>query len=117
MLSYNGSIPGPTLRVQQGSEIVVNVSNETDMETTVHWHGLSLENRYDGVPHQTQEPMSSGDRYTHGLTFPDAGLYWYHPHMREDHAQEMGLYGNIIVEPREPSYWPAADREGRPDTR
>jgi FtsP/CotA-like multicopper oxidase with cupredoxin domain len=111
MLAYNGSIPGQTLRVRQGSEIVVNVSNETEMDTTVHWHGLRLENRYDGVPHETQAPIAPGGRYTHRLTFPDAGLYWYHPHMREDYAQEMGLYGNIIVEPEDPSYWPAADRE------
>ena len=111
MLSYNGSIPGPTLRVQQDSEIYVNVSNETEMDTTVHWHGLRLENRYDGVPHETQAPIPPGGRYTHRLTFPDAGLFWYHPHMREDYAQEMGLYGNIIVEPADQSYWPPADRE------
>jgi FtsP/CotA-like multicopper oxidase with cupredoxin domain len=111
MLSYNGSIPGPTLRVQQGSEINVNVSNETEMDTTVHWHGLRLENRYDGVPHETQAPIPPGGRYTHRLTFPDAGLFWYHPHMREDYAQEMGLYGNIIVEPNDLSYWPSVDRD------
>jgi FtsP/CotA-like multicopper oxidase with cupredoxin domain len=111
MLSYNGSIPGPTLRVQQGSEIRVNVANETHMETTVHWHGLRLDNRYDGVPHETQAPIPPDGRYTHRLTFPDAGLFWYHPHMREDYAQEMGLYANIIVEPADPSFWPPADRD------
>ena len=111
MLSYNGSIPGPTLRVRQGSGIVVNVINQTNMETTVHWHGLRLENRYDGVPHETQAPIPSGGRYTHRLAFPDAGVFWYHPHVREDYAQEMGLYGNIIVESADPSYWPPADRD------
>lgn len=111
MLSYNGSIPGPTLRVQQGSEILVNVTNETEMDTTVHWHGLRLENEYDGVPHDTQAPIPPGGKYTHRLTFPDPGVFWYHPHMREDYAQEMGLYGNIIVEPEDPSYWPMLDRE------
>jgi FtsP/CotA-like multicopper oxidase with cupredoxin domain len=111
MLSYNGSIPGPTLRVQQGSEILVHVTNETEMDTTVHWHGLRLKNEYDGVPHDTQAPIPPGGKYTHRLTFPDAGVFWYHPHMREDYAQEMGLYGNVIVEPSDPSYWPKADRE------
>ncbi|HEU4480821.1 MAG TPA: multicopper oxidase family protein [Actinomycetota bacterium] len=111
MLAYNGSIPGPTLRVRQGSEIIVHVVNGTQMETTVHWHGLRLENRYDGVPDETQAPIPPGGHYTHRLTFPDAGLFWYHPHMREDYAQEMGLYGNIIVEPADPSYWPPADRD------
>ena len=59
MLGYNGSIPGPTLKVRQGSEIVVHVTNEGDLDTTVHWHGLRLENRYDGVPHETQAPILS----------------------------------------------------------
>ena len=111
MLSYNGSIPGPTLRVRQGSQIVVNVSNRTGMETTVHWHGLRLENSHDGVPHETQAPIPPGGRYTHRLTFPDAGLFWYHPHIREDYAQEMGLYANIIVESTDPSYWPPVNRD------
>jgi FtsP/CotA-like multicopper oxidase with cupredoxin domain len=110
MLSYNGSIPGPTLRADQGSEIIVNVTNETDdLETTVHWHGLRLQNRYDGVPEETQAPIAPGGTFTYKLQFPDPGLYWYHPHIREDIAQEMGLYAPIVVEPSEPSYWPAAD--------
>src|SRR5215212_4806216 len=54
MLGYNGSIPGPTLHVDQGSEIIVQVANDGDVDTTVHWHGLRLENRYDGVPEETQ---------------------------------------------------------------
>lgn len=111
MLAYNGSIPGPTLRVRQGTQIVVDVTNGTGMDTTVHWHGLRLENRYDGVPHETQAPIPPGGRFTHHLRFPDAGLFWYHPHIREDYAQEMGLYGNVIVEPADPTYWPACDRE------
>jgi FtsP/CotA-like multicopper oxidase with cupredoxin domain len=111
MLGYDGSIPGPTMRVEQGSEITVNVTNETDLETTVHWHGLRLENRFDGVPEETQAPIPPGGTFAYGLRFPDPGLYWYHPHMREDYAQEMGLYAPIVVEPSDPSYWPPADRE------
>ena len=110
MLAYNGSIPGPTLAVQQGSEIVVHVINETELDTTVHWHGLRLENQYDGVPHETQAPIPPGGAFTHRLTFPDPGFYWYHPHIREDYAQELGLYGSIVVEPADAAYWPAADR-------
>jgi len=111
MLGYNGSIPGPTLRVRQGAEILVDVHNDGDLETTVHWHGLRLENRYDGVPHETQIPIPVGGSFTYRLTFPDPGLYWYHPHVREDYGQEMGLYGNIVVEPAEPGYWPAVHRD------
>ena len=111
MLGYNGSIPGPTLKVRQGSEIVVRVSNQGDLDTTVHWHGLRLENRFDGVPDETQAPIPVGGEFTYRIQFPDAGLYWYHPHIREDYTQELGLYGNILVEPAEAGYWPPADRE------
>ena len=111
MLGYNGSIPGPTLQVGQGSEIVVHVVNDGDLDTTVHWHGLRLENRYDGVPHETQAPIPVGGEFTYRIQFPDPGLYWYHPHIREDYTQEMGLYGNILVVPPEPDYWPPADRD------
>jgi FtsP/CotA-like multicopper oxidase with cupredoxin domain len=111
MLSYNGSIPGPTLHVQQGSEVVVHVRNDGDTEATVHWHGLRLDNAYDGVPFDTQDPIAIGGEFTYRLRFPDAGLYWYHPHIREDYGLDMGLYGNIVVEPAEADYWPAVDRE------
>jgi FtsP/CotA-like multicopper oxidase with cupredoxin domain len=111
MLGYNGSIPGPTLHVDQGSEITVQVTNYGDVEATVHWHGLRLENRNDGVPHETQAPIPIGGTFTYKVQFPDAGFYWYHPHIREDFGLEMGLYGTIIVEPSDPSYWPAVDRQ------
>ena len=111
MLAYNGSIPGPTLHVDQGSEITVDVTNHGDVAATVHWHGLRLENRYDGVPHDTQAPIEIGETFTYKVQFPDAGFYWYHPHIREDFGLEMGLYGTIIVEPTDTAYWPAADRQ------
>jgi FtsP/CotA-like multicopper oxidase with cupredoxin domain len=111
MLAYNGSIPGPTLRVRQGSEVIVHVTNEGDLDTTVHWHGLRLDNEYDGVPHETQVPIPVGGSFAYRIRFPDPGLYWYHPHVREDYTQEMGLYGNILVEPAEPRYWPPVHRE------
>ena len=110
MLAYNGSVPGPTMRVQQGSEVVVNVTNEADTEATVHWHGLRLENAYDGT-HETQTPMQVGESFSYRLQFHDPGLYWYHPHIREDYGQEMGLYGNIVVVPSDPDYWPPVNRE------
>lgn len=110
MLAYNGSVPGPTMRVTQGSEIVVRATNDGDLPATVHWHGLRLDNRYDGTP-LTQSPIPVGGSFTYRLTFPDPGLYWYHPHIREDYGQEMGLYGNIIVVPSDPDYWCPVHRE------
>jgi FtsP/CotA-like multicopper oxidase with cupredoxin domain len=110
MIAYNGSIPGPTLRVREGSELVVDVVNEGDLEATVHWHGLRLENRYDGT-HETQAPIPVGGRFAYRISFPDPGVYWYHPHIREDYGQELGQYANILVDPAERDYWPPAHRE------
>jgi FtsP/CotA-like multicopper oxidase with cupredoxin domain len=110
MLAYNGSIPGPTLRIPQGAKVTVRVTNRGDLEATVHWHGLRLENRFDGT-HDTQAPIPVGETFTYQVHVPDPGAYWYHPHIREDYGQEMGLYGNILVVPGDPSYWPPANRE------
>jgi FtsP/CotA-like multicopper oxidase with cupredoxin domain len=110
MLAYNDSIPGPTLRVREGSEVTVNIENEGDLEATVHWHGLCLENRYDGT-HETQQPMRVGEQFSAHVAFPDPGVYWYHPHIRQDYGQELGLYGNVLVEPADPNYWPPVHRE------
>jgi FtsP/CotA-like multicopper oxidase with cupredoxin domain len=111
MLGYNGSIPGPTLQVDQHSELKIEATNLGDVDATLHWHGLRLENRYDGVPEETQAPIPHGGKFTYQLQFPDPGFYWYHPHIREDFAQEMGLYAGIIVEPEDPDYWPPVDRQ------
>jgi FtsP/CotA-like multicopper oxidase with cupredoxin domain len=110
MLAYNRSVPGPTLRVRQDSKLIVHVTNEGDLEATVHWHGLRLENRFDGT-HETQAPIPVGETFAYEVSFPDPGAYWYHPHIREDYGQELGLYGNILVVPSDPEYWPPAHRE------
>ncbi len=110
-LAYNGQIPGPLLKVDQGSEITVEFTNNLDVETTIHSHGLRLDSAFDGVPDVTQKPIKPGESFTYQLKFPDAGMYWYHPHIREDYAQELGLYGNYWVEPNDPNYWAAVDRE------
>jgi FtsP/CotA-like multicopper oxidase with cupredoxin domain len=110
MLTYNGSVPGPMLKVRQGATITVHTTNHGDLDATVHWHGLRLENRYDGT-HDTQAPIPVGETFTYQVHVPDPGAYWYHPHIREDYGQEMGLYGNILATPSDPDYWPPANRE------
>jgi FtsP/CotA-like multicopper oxidase with cupredoxin domain len=110
MLAYNRSIPGPTLKVPQGATVTVHATNHGDLDATVHWHGLRLENRYDGT-HDTQAPIPVGETFTYQVHCPDPGAYWYHPHIREDYGQELGLYGNILVTPAEADYWPPANRE------
>ena len=111
MLGYNGSVPGPFIKVKQGSEITINFTNSTDVETTLHSHGVRVDNEFDGIPGITQDPIPVGGSFTYRLKFPDAGMYWYHPHIREDYAQELGLYGNFLVEPNDPNYWSPVNRE------
>ncbi len=115
LYAYNGSVPGPLLRVRQGSSITVRFANRLDLDSSVHWHGVRVENSSDGVPGVTQQAVAPNGMHTYSLRFPDAGLFWYHPHVREDVAQELGLYGGILVEPagkpNAPGGWPPADRE------
>lgn len=111
MYGYNGQIPGPMLKVKQGSTVYVNFTNNIDMDTAVHWHGLRLENKYDGVPGLTQNAVKPGQSFLYKLDFPDEGIYWYHPHLREDKQQELGLYGSIFVEPTNKNYFNPVDEE------
>lgn len=111
MLAYNGMIPGPLIKVEQGVEVTLNFTNNTDVDTTIHSHGVRLANAFDGVPDVTQKAVKPGESFTYKLTFPDEGIYWYHPHIREDYAQELGLYGNYLVVSDNPDYWSPVNRE------
>ena len=101
MFAYNKQIPGPVLKVKQGDRKTVRFVNNLPYETTVHWHGLRHDNKFDGVPGVTQEAVLPGESFDYELYFPDHGAYWYHPHVREDLQQEAGLAGLIIVEPKD----------------
>ncbi len=111
MLAFNGQHPGPLIAVRESTTIFVNFINRTPFPTAVHWHGVRLDNRFDGVPHVTQEPVLPGRTFRYRVFFPDAGIYWYHPHHREDVQQELGLYGNVLVQPRRSDYANAVNRE------
>ena len=111
MMAFNGQIPGPLIRVREASTIFVNFSNETSMPTAVHWHGLRLDNRFDGVPGVTQDPVQPGETFRYQIYFPDPGIYWYHPHHREDVQQELVLAGNMLVEPLAEDYYGPVTRE------
>jgi suppressor of ftsI len=95
--AFNGQSPGPLLQVERGARVTVVLANRLDQPTTVHWHGIRLDHRFDGAAGLSQAPVPPGGRFTYELVFPDAGIYWYHPHVREDMQQELGLYGNILV--------------------
>ncbi len=111
MYGFNGQVPGPMIRVPQNATIVVRFHNRIDLPSTVHWHGVRLDNRSDGVPGLTQDPVPPGGDYVYRVHFPDAGIYWYHPHVREDIEQAMGLAGNMLVDAPDPDYYSPANRE------
>jgi len=111
MMAYGGMYPGPLIRADKGSSVVVEFTNNIELPTTVHWHGLRLQNAFDGIPGMTQPPVEPGESFTYTLEFPDTGMYWYHPHMREDVQQDLGLYGNMLVDPTEEGYYGPANRE------
>ncbi|MBY0473343.1 multicopper oxidase family protein [Patescibacteria group bacterium] len=110
MLAYNGSIPGPLIKIAQGAEVTINFKNDTGMKTLLHSHGVRMDNAFDGSQ-TTQEEMEQGETFSYKLKFPDAGVYWYHPHVREDLQQELGLYGNYFVVPSNENYWSPVNRE------
>ncbi|HUF69748.1 MAG TPA: multicopper oxidase family protein [Longimicrobiales bacterium] len=111
MLAFNGLHPGPLIRVDEDATIFVNFTNETPFPTAVHWHGVRLDNRFDGVPGVTQDPVRPGETFRYTIHFPDAGIYWYHPHHREDVQQELGLYGNMLVDPQAADYYSPVNRD------
>ena len=90
---------------------MVEFTNNVDFATTLRWHGVRVENRYDGVPGLTQRPVRVGSTYTAHVRFPDAGVFWYHPHQRGHIAQDLGLYGSIIVDSPDPDYYGPANSE------
>ncbi len=111
MYGFNGQVPGPLIRVRQGATITVRFHNAIDLPSTIHWHGLRLDNHSDGVPGLTQQPVAPGQSYTYTVHFPDAGIYWYHPHVREDIEQALGLYGNMLVDSPDPGYYSPANQD------
>jgi FtsP/CotA-like multicopper oxidase with cupredoxin domain len=102
--SYDGAVPGPTLRLKRGEELRVRLVNELPEPTTIHWHGVRLPNSMDGVPHLTQPPVAPGASFDYRFRPPDAGTFCYYAFGQVDH----GLYGALIVEEGQPV---GADRE------
>lgn len=100
--TYNGDIPGPLIRAQVGDRLIVHFTNHLPAPTTVHWHGIRLPFAMDGVPDVSQPEVPPGGSFTYDFILPDAGLFWYHPHVMSAMEVGYGLYGALLVEdPRE----------------
>jgi len=106
--AYNGTVPGPLLRVKRGTTIRATLENQAADATTIHWHGIRLPNAMDGVPHVTQPPVKRGETFHYEFRAEDSGTFWYHPHWESHEQVERGLYGALIVDEDSP---PAVDRD------
>lgn len=102
MWGYNGSTPGPELRLSQGEFLDVRFLNQIKQGSAIHWHGVRSDNAMDGVPGLTQDIVQSGDQFAYRFRAPDAGTFWYHSHNRSWEQVAKGLYGPLIVEENNP---------------
>ena len=96
--TYNGTIPGPMIRVKVGDRLIVHFTNNLPRPSTIHWHGLRVPIEMDGVPGYSQAPVQPGETFTYDFVVPDAGIYWYHPHVMSAAQVGFGLYGAFLVE-------------------
>jgi FtsP/CotA-like multicopper oxidase with cupredoxin domain len=96
--TYNGGLPGPLIRARKGDRLIVHFRNALPQPTTVHWHGVQVPIEMDGVPGASQPPVEPGGSFTYDFIVPDAGLFWYHPHVMSAAQVGFGLYGPLLVE-------------------
>src|SRR5450631_2853500 len=96
--TFNGTAPGPTLRVRQGDLVFVTLVNHLSFGVTIHWHGIRVPNAGDGVAGVTQDAVKPGQSYVYRFTALDAGTYWYHSHQFSDVETSSGLFGMLIVD-------------------
>lgn len=108
VMFYNQSVPGPVIKIPQGEESVIRLHNALEEPTSIHWHGLRIDNAMDGVPGMTQALVQPGESFDYRLTPPDAGTYWYHTHQRTWAQLALGLAGVLIVEENHP---PVVDQD------
>jgi len=104
VFAYNGQVPGPQINVKQGDRVIVHFKNSLPeaFSSTIHWHGIELNNISDGTP-VTQQEVSAGGTYTYDFLVPRGGVFWYHPHIRGAQEVIAGLYGPLIVKQPEES--------------
>ena len=109
--TYNGTMPGPMIRVTEGDQVRIVVKNELPDATSVHWHGVEVPNAMDGVPGVTQDPVEPGESFTYEFTAKPAGTFMYHSHFEGDTQVSAGLYAPFIIDPKEPQAdLPAVDK-------
>ncbi|WP_018131869.1 multicopper oxidase family protein [Effusibacillus pohliae] len=101
--TYNGTAPGPQIRVTQGDKLRVILKNDLPEPTSIHWHGYPVPNDMDGIPGVTQNAVKPGESFTYEFTATVPGTYWYHSHQNSVEQEDKGLYGSLVVEPKSPT--------------
>lgn len=107
--TYNGTVPGPMIRVTEGDRVRITVKNELDDPTTIHWHGVEVPNAMDGVPDITQSPIQPSETFTYEFTAKPSGTFMYHSHFEGDVQVSAGLYAPFIIDSKEPGAQPDVD--------
>nr|WP_229364585.1 multicopper oxidase domain-containing protein [Fibrella aestuarina] len=100
-MTINGNVPGPTLRFMEGDVAVIRVHNKLNTETSLHWHGILLPNKQDGVSYLNTPPIKAGETYTFEYPLVQSGTYWFHSHTR--YQEQRGVYGSIVIQPQQPT--------------
>ena len=100
--SFGGTVPGPLIRVKQGAEVFVRLTNELSQGTSIHWHGIRVPNAMDGVPFLTQDPVANGKSFDYRFRADDAGTFFYHPHINSVEQVGRGMFGPLVVEETQP---------------
>ncbi len=101
--TFDGGVPGPLLELAAGDRLIVHFKNDLPVATTIHWHGLRIDAAMDGVPHHSQPEVPPGGTFDYDFVVPDAGLFWYHPHVDSSAQVGAGLYGPLLVRPKDAS--------------
>lgn len=107
--AYNRQVPRPRLALTEGDRVRINFRNRLPESTTVHWHGLIVPNQMDGPAKITQRPIESGQEFTYEFAVGQSGTYFYHSHDHPDRQQALGLYGALLIAPKDPAGEPRAD--------
>lgn len=109
--TYNGLVPGPIIRITEGDKVRINVKNEMQVSTSVHWHGVLVPNKMDGVGYVTQEPIIPGQTFTYEFVAKNPGSHMYHSHHDAAEQVTKGMMGAFIIEPKDKSKDPKYDKE------
>jgi len=99
-ITVNGTIPAPLVRWREGDTVTMRVANTLPEDTSIHWHGMILPANMDGVPGLSFQGIHPGETYTYKFTVRQGGTYWYHSH--SGFQEQLGLYGPLVIDPREP---------------